>query len=97
MVMIILSILSIVVGIGSPVLIYYLQKTDEENQELKDIIQNVHQKVLLLKDSPIYSTASVEIKNILDYVDINTASTTVFNTSSSFIRNIRKRINKRMF
>ena len=88
MVMIILIILSIIVGIVIPWLIYHLQKKDEENQELKNIIQSVHEKVIILKDSSFYSTVPDKIKNILDYVDINTASTTALNPSSGLLKNI---------
>jgi len=94
MVMILLVILSIMAGIVFPLLIYHLQKVDEENQELKDIIKNVHKKVILLKDSSICVTASDEIKNILDYMDINTASTTAFKIPVNLLKKIFERNEK---
>ncbi|MFH0918516.1 MAG: hypothetical protein V1830_05220 [Candidatus Omnitrophota bacterium] len=90
MVMIILGILGIIVVIGISSFIYYLQKLDEETQELKNIIKNVHDKVLMLKSSPAYENASDEIRNILDFVTVNTASTTVFKPSSGFLKKLRK-------
>jgi len=91
MVLIILSIMGIIVIIGISFFIYFLQKKEEENQELKNIVKNVYKRIITVKNSPSYAVAPEEIREVLDYVAVNTASTTVLNSSSGLLKNKRWR------
>ena len=82
--------LLIIVGISA--FIYFFQKMEEESQELKNIIQNVHGKVENFKNSSGYNTVPAETKEILDYIDLSTSSTTAFGPSLSPLNHLRNLI-----